>query len=244
MSLPTTASCEQGGAMSEPGVPSVAAAANPEPLPRTSQEAAETEYWAHLYGRWDPLDPAGVALFMNGFTRPWWVVGGWAIDAFTGVRRRHDDVDVSIFASDVPALREHVGDRWHLWSLADGDMRPLTYRHPEVFHPASQLWVRKHSGAPWVIDLPLTPDRDGLWTNKFVADHVGPIEEVTWLADDQVRYLNPEIVLLFKARLRRAKDEQDLARTWPLLTEEKQVWLREMIHRTDANHPWLGQSGL
>jgi hypothetical protein len=92
--------------------------------------------------------------------------------------------------------------------------------------------------------LPLTPDRDGLWTNKFVADQVGPIEEVTWLADDQIRYLNPEIVLLFKARLRRAKDERDLARTWPLLTEEKQVWLRERIRRVDAKHPWLGQFGL
>lgn len=216
---------------------------SPEPMLRTPSEAAETEYWAQLYGQWDPFDVTGVARFMDGFTRPWWVVGGWAIDAFTGVPRRHEDVDVSIFSSDVPALRAHVGDRWHLWSLAGGDMRPLTHQHPEVFHPASQLWVRQHSGAPWVIDLPLTPDRDGLWTNKFIADHVGPIDEVTWIAGDQIRYLNPEIVLLFKARLRRTKDERDLARTWPLLTEEKQAWLRQMIRRVDDIHPWLEQLG-
>ncbi len=211
----------------------------PELITPTPAEAAETEYWAHLYGRWDPMDLAGVTEFMRGFDRPWWVLGGWAIDVFTGMPRKHEDVDVSIFASDVPALRAHVGDRWHLWSLAGGDMRPLTHQHPDVFNPASQLWVRKHSGAPWVIDLPLTPDRDGLWTNKYLPDHVGPLDEVTWVADDRIRYLNPEIVLLFKARLRRTKDERDLARAWPMLARNNQRWLREMIRGLDATHPWL-----
>ena len=132
-----------------------------EPVVRTEAEAKESAYWARLYGRWEPFDVDGVAAFMDGFTRPWWVVGGWAIDAFTGVVREHDDVDVSILACDVPALRAHVGDRWHLWNLAGGDMRPLTDQHPDVFHPSSQLWVREYGDAPWVIDLPLTPDRDG-----------------------------------------------------------------------------------
>jgi hypothetical protein len=83
--------------------------------------------------------------------------------------------------------------------------------------------------------------RDGLWTNKFVPDHAGPIDEVTWLADDQIRYLNPEIVLLFKARKRRTKDERDFALAWPLLTEDKQAWLRKMISGIDDGHPWLAQ---
>ncbi|WP_133803248.1 nucleotidyltransferase domain-containing protein [Kribbella caucasensis] len=100
--------------MSEPIVPSGAAVASPEVVIWTPAEIAETEYWAQLYGRWDPMDLAGVAAFMDGFEHPWWVVGGWAIDAFTGQPREHDDLDVSIFASDVPALRAHVGDRWHL----------------------------------------------------------------------------------------------------------------------------------
>ncbi|WP_406051495.1 nucleotidyltransferase domain-containing protein [Kribbella sp. NBC_00889] len=213
----------------------------PEWLGPTVDELAEAAYWARLYGRWEAMDLAGVAGFMEGFGRPWWVVGGWAVDAFTGVGRRHDDVDVSIFASDVPALRTYVGDRWHLWCLAGEDMRPLTDRHPEVFHPASQIWVREHGDAPWVIDLPLTPDRDGLWTNKFIADHVAPLDEVTWVAGDGIRYLNPEIVLLFKARKRRPKDERDLACVWPLLSQDKQLWLRNMIRRTDNNHPWLQQ---
>ena len=225
--------------MSEPSPSPAAAALSCEPLVRTQAEIAEAEYWEYLYGPWDPLDVAGVAAFMNGFTRPWWVVGGRAIDAFTRVPREHEDVDVSVLACDVPALRAHVGDRWHVWNLANGDMRPLTDRHPDVFEPDSQLWIRAHSLAPWAIDMPLTPDRDGQWINKRIPDHVAPVDEVTWLADDGIRYLRPEIVLLFKARLQRLKDERDLACAWPSLTAEPQAWLRWAIRRTDEDHPWL-----
>lgn len=109
----------------------------------------------------------------------------------------------------------------------------------DVFEPDSQLWIRAHSRAPWTIDMPLTPDRDGQWINKRIPDHVAPVDEVTWLADDGIRYLRPEIVLLFKARLQRLKDERDLACAWPLLTAEQQAWLRWAIRRTDEDHPWL-----
>jgi hypothetical protein len=87
--------------------------------------------------------------------------------------------------------------------------------------------------------MPLTPDRDGEWINKRIPDHVAPVDEVTWLADDGIRYLLPEIVLLFKARLQRLKDERDLACAWPLLTAEQQAWLGWAIRRTDEDHPWL-----
>jgi hypothetical protein len=202
-------------------------------------EAVEREYWARLYGRWEALDPAGVAAVLEGFGRPWWVVGGWAIDAFTGVPREHQDVDVSILACDVPALREQVRGRWDLWNLAGGDMRPLTDQHPDVFHPASQIWVREHGDAPWLIDLPLTPDRDGLWTNKFLPEHTAEIDEVTWVADNRIRYLNPEIVLFFKARKQRTKDTHDLTQTWPTLTTPQQTWLHKTLHKTNPHHPWL-----
>ena len=142
--------------------------------------------------------------FFAGFQRPWWVVGGWAIEAFTGAPREHEDVDVSILACDVPALRAHVGDTWHLWNIADGALRPLIDHWPDVTSREPDLGAsRRH--LPWIFDMPLTPDRDGLWTNKRLPDHVAPLEEVTWVADDGIRYLNPEIVLMYKARLRSAQ---------------------------------------
>ena len=39
-------------------------------------------------------------------------------------------------------LREHVGDRWHLWSNHGGTLRPLDDRFPEPISVESQIWVR------------------------------------------------------------------------------------------------------
>lgn len=210
-----------------------------EPLEWTAEERVEEAEFFRLYGPWSPLDPAGVAGFMAGFPRPWWIVGGWAIEAFTRAPREHEDVDLSILACDVPALREHVGDRWHLWSNDGGTLRPITDRFPEVLDVESQIWIREHASAPWIIDLPLTPDRDGLWTNKRWPEHVAPVEEVTWVAADGIRYLNPEIVLHYKARSRRPKDDRDLDRGWPLLDDRQRSWLRDAVAATEPGHGWL-----
>jgi len=176
---------------------------------------------------------------MAGFDRPWWIVGGWTIEAFTRIPREHEDIDVSIRSQDVAALRAHVGEDWHLWNAWLGALRPLDDRYPDVFHPESQLWMRRDAGSPWVMDVPLTLDRDGLWVNKRDHDDVRPLEEVTWVAGDGIRYLNPEITLLFKAKLDRAKDRRDRDVTWPLLAHDQRAWLRDATRRMDADHPWL-----
>jgi len=210
-----------------------------EPLVRTPEEESEDAEFFRRYGDWAPLDPAGLAAFMDGFPRPWWIVGGWAIEAFTGAAREHEDVDLSILACDVPALREHVGDRWHLWSNHGGTLRPLDDRFPEPISTESQIWVRASARDPWVIDLPITPDRGGLWTNKRLPRHVAPLEEVTWVAGDGIRYLAPEVALLYKAALHRPKDDRDLERTLPLLAATARAWLAEAVAELYPLHPWL-----
>ncbi len=181
---------------------------------------------------------------MAGFSRPWWIVGGWSIEALTGVSREHEDIDLSLLACDVPALREHVGDRWNLWSNFGGTLRPFNDHHPEVLDVRSQVWVRRSAVDPWIIDLPITPDRDGLWTSKRDPDHVAPVEEVTWVHEDGLRYLRPEITLLYKALLDRPKDLRDLRVTWPLLGEVERAWLRGAVTRLYPEHAWLERLSL
>ena len=95
-----------------------------EPLDFTPEERAEDAASTALYGPWESFDVDGARAFFDGFDRPWWLVGGWAIEAFTGAEREHEDIDVSMLACDVPALREFVGDRWHLWTNVGGTLRP------------------------------------------------------------------------------------------------------------------------
>jgi hypothetical protein len=210
-----------------------------EPLHRTPEEVAEDARFFRWYGAWDPLDPDGVVELMAGFGRPWWIVGGWSIEAFTGRPREHEDVDVSILGCDLTAFREHVGDEWNLWSNHGGTLRPFDDRFPEVLDVGSQVWIRRSAAEPWVIDMVPTPDRDGLWTNKRDPDHVAPLDEVTWVADSGVRYQRPEVTLLYKALPARPKDDRDLAVTWPLLDRSARDWLREAVGRLYPGHAWL-----
>lgn len=64
-----------------------------------------------VFGAWAVVAPTDVADMIRGFERPWWVVGGWALDAFTGLRRDHGDVDISMFRRDVKALRPALEGR-------------------------------------------------------------------------------------------------------------------------------------
>ena len=66
------------------------------------------EAFRRWYGGWDPLTPATTGELMAGFDRPWWVVGGWTIEAFTGVPREHEDM-LDARGRVVDRL-EHVGD--------------------------------------------------------------------------------------------------------------------------------------
>ena len=92
-----------------------------------------------------------------------------------------------------------------------------------------------------MLDILLNPDRDGQWVNRRLPRHVAPVAEVTWLAADGVRYLRPEIALLFKAKLHRAKDDRDLRVTWPLLSEPARGWLLDALAEVHPAHPWLDE---
>lgn len=210
-----------------------------EPLVRTPEEQAEEDAFLSLYGPWAPLTPTEVAELLTGFDRPWWVVGGWAIDAASGVAREHEDVDVSLLASDVPELYRRLGDRWHLWNNRGGTLTPLSEAHPEPYERESQIWLRADAFSPWVADIILIDDRDGLWVSRRDPEHVAPVEDVTWVHSDGVRYQRPEIVLLHKALKARPKDERDLRTTWPALDHEARQWLVDALGRLYPEHPWL-----
>lgn len=212
------------------------------PLERTPEEEQEEREFLDLYGAWESLTPAGFAAEMVGFDRPWWVIGGWAVEAATGLRREHEDLDVSLLVCDVPAFVSFMAGRWHVWNNVGGVLHPLGGRDgrwPTVDEPASQLWLRRHAAAPWVVDIPLTPDHDGRWAHKLRPHETAEVAEVTWRADDGLRYLRPEYVMLHKARQSRAKDLLDLRAVLPVLAPDRRAWLRAAVADLDPAHPWL-----
>lgn len=46
---------------------------------------------------------------MEGFSRPWFVAGGWAIDLFLDrVTREHSDIEIAVLREDQLALQRHL----------------------------------------------------------------------------------------------------------------------------------------
>ena len=198
----------------------------------------EDREFYHWYGPWQPLTPAGVAELMAGLDVPWWIIGGWAIDAFTGRPRDHEDIDVAFARGDLPAVLDHLLRDVCVWSNADGTLRPLK-RPEDLLDGCRQLWVRRDGASPWLADLAVTAMDGDVWVSPRDDRVRVPFADATFVGTDGIRYLRPEIVLSFKARLQRPKDERDLDAVLPLLDSGARAWLRETVELLHPGHPWL-----
>lgn len=217
-------------------VPGMTNLGPPAPQPAAARPLPP-EQFDRWYGGWDPLDPTTIDDFMAGFDRPWWIIGGWSLEAFTALGRDHEDMDVSILASDAGAFREFLGDRWTPWNVDDGWFRPFDDRFTDV-RPDSQVWVRRDATSRWVLDVPFTPDTGGRWTNKRHPAHTEDLEDVTWVAGDGLRYARPEVTMMFKAAQTRAKDRHDAEVVLPRLDGPARAWLAATVAQWDPDHPW------
>lgn len=189
------------------------------------------------YGPWAMVKPDDVAPLFDGLDVPWWVNGGWAIEAFAAVRREHGDIDLGVFRRDAEAVIGHFSARFHVWAVGDGALKPVRTA-AELPSWASGLWIREHSTAPWLLDFQLTEDRHGEWVCGRDPSLVLPLSEATWEGRG-IRYLRPELVLLFKAKHNAARDEADLVATLPWLDAAGRHRCADLIGRVHPDHPWL-----
>jgi hypothetical protein len=202
------------------------------------QMTDEDRDFRRWYGRWDPLRPSGVADLLDGLPIPWWIVGGWAVDAFTHRPRAHDDIDVGVFDADLPALVRHVSAGFCLWANTNGTLRPLR-RAEDLPADCRQLWLRRDGDSPWLADLALTPHAGTTWIFKRDERLCLPLEEATFTATDGIRYLRPELVLAFRARVHERSADRDFETILPLLDAGRRAWLREMLERVQPGDPWI-----
>jgi hypothetical protein len=197
-------------------------------------EDAEFYRW---YGPWALPGPAEVAALLAGMSARWWIFGGWSIDAFTGQTREHEDIDIGLLRGDLPTLLDHLLPTHCVWSNSGGTLRPL--RAPdELLDGCRQLWVRKDGASPWLFDVGLNPHDGDTWI--CVRDDAIrlPMSDVVY-EQGGIAYQRPEITLLLKARLDRAKDRADLDATVPLLAPDRVAWLRTTLERVHPRHVWL-----
>lgn len=203
-------------------------------------QPAANAWWIEHHG-FTPLQ--AVATELAGFDRPWYISSGWALDLYLGrVTRVHHDVDVVVARHDQLALQEYMMARgWQFVTPLQGKLEPWP-RHMRIELPRHQVHAHR-AGA--FIDFLLTDLADGSWRYRRQPVIIRHSERMSLTTAEGIRYLAPELVLLYKSRntsgQERNKDQDDFVNVYPNLEAERRAWLRWALVATEPQHGWLGQ---
>ena len=188
---------------------------------------------------WDPWTPAEIAHRLRDVNAQWYVLAGWALDLFLGRRTRdHEDSEIGVPRHQFPEVHAALADL-ELVVVGDGRAWPLCDDSLVAYR---QTWVRE-PGGPWRLDV-IRERWDGdRWI--FRRDPRIGIRGTQAIGRTPagIPYLRPEIVLLFKAKSVRPKDQLDFETVLPELAPEARSWLRDALELVHPSHPWLADLG-
>lgn len=189
---------------------------------------------------WDAWHPAEAARRLAGVTAPWCVAGGWAVDLWHGrTTRDHEDLEIAVpsagfgeIRAALPELEFEVVGSGRRWPL-DGP----------AFDVMDQTWGREPGSGVYRIDVFRDRHDGDTWICKRDETIRLPYDRMIRRTADGVPYQSPEIVLLFKAKHARAKDEDDLVGLLPTLDREQLAWLADALRRAHPGHAWIDRVG-
>lgn len=190
--------------------------------------------------RWEPLTVEQVSELLRGIEVPWWIAGGWALDLFMGRQTRaHNDIEIAVYRDDLDALRRHLTG----WEIFIAENASFTLLHPgEPLRAEShELWCRERGNDNWQLEILIEERRGDRWVyrrNEGIGLHWMDIGRVT---ADGVRYIRPEIQLLYKSKQARPQDESDLITVLPRLDPAQRGFLAAGLSLVAPDHRWLAR---
>jgi Aminoglycoside-2''-adenylyltransferase len=189
---------------------------------------------------WDAWTPAEAARRLDGIDVPWRVSAGWAIDLFLGVERReHDDLELAVPASRFGEVADALCEL-DFHAVTAGIAEPVaTDAGAALMETVHQTWGLDRADDVWRVDVFREPSDGDVWIARRDETIRLPYSEVIERTPDGIPYERPEIVLLFKAKHARVKDEADLAAVLPRLGANRRRLLAEWIERVHPGHFWL-----
>ncbi|MFX0117324.1 MAG: nucleotidyltransferase domain-containing protein [Candidatus Hodarchaeota archaeon] len=179
---------------------------------------------------------------LKEFGRLWFVAGGWAIDLHLNhITRPHEDVEIVILRQDQLALQEFLGD-WDFEKVippAERELREPWQKGEWLEKPVHEIHAIRSKGEVRSLEILLNEVQGDTWL--FRRDHriTLPLAKIGLLSQLGIPYLCPEIVLLYKAKYRKRKDDLDFENTISHLDNEGRRWLRSAIEIHSPFHIWL-----
>ena len=193
---------------------------------------------------WEAWRPEQVARLLARVEAPWYVAAGWAIDLFVGRQRReHEDLEIAVPRSRVgEVLGALAGFEVFVVGVpGPGLVTPVAHVSRDALETTHQTWVRDPATALWRLDVFREPSDGDTWICRRDERIRLPYDEVIEHTADGIPYGRPEIVLLFKARQARPKDDGDLAAVLPHLAPERRRWLADALELVHPGHRWIAE---
>lgn len=191
-----------------------------------------------LHARWSSCwTPSEVAQQLAGIGTPWYVAAGWALDLFRGRQTRaHGDIEIAIPAASFPEVSHHFPG--YVFDAA-GSGRIWEDATPEVLAAVQQTWLRDPATGNYLLDVFREPHDGDTWICRRDERIRLPYSDIIQHTQDGIPYLAPELVLLFKAKHARRKDQSDFDATLPHMSPAQRETLAELLNRVHPGHPWI-----
>ena len=187
--------------------------------------------------KWDAWRPEEAARRLAAVEAPWYVAAGWAIDLFLDEERReHEDLEIAVPHArfgEVAAALEGL----EVFAIVDG--RAMPFRPEMTIDESHQTWVREPETGLWRLDVFREPSDGETWICRRDDRIRLPYREVIEHTADGIPFGRPEIVLLYKAKHARPKDEADFAAALPRLDRDRRRWLADALELVHPGHRWL-----
>jgi len=187
---------------------------------------------------WEPWSPEHLFARLAGSDGDWYVVGGWALDLWHGEPTRpHEDLEFAVLACQSGHYRRHLSEL-EFFAANDGTLAhlPLAQHLPE---DVWQQWGADMTAGRWRIDMMVDRGAPDLWIYKLDPSLSMPRVEAIRSTACGIRYLAPHLVLLFKAKHAREKDEQDFRNALPRLGASERSLLCRWLELFHPGHSWV-----
>ncbi|MGW4883849.1 nucleotidyltransferase domain-containing protein [Streptomyces murinus] len=193
-----------------------------------------------LEARWaDAWRPEQIAERLNGVSAPWCVAAGWALDLFRGEQTRdHGDLELAVPAAAFAEIRDRFPEyafdavgSGKVWADAGADELAGTH----------QTWLRDPASGQFLLDVFREPHDGGTWICRRDQSLRLPYDAIIERTADGIPYLIPELVLLFKAKATRPKDQADFEGILPLLSQARRDVLSAWLTRVHPGHDWSAE---
>ncbi|KJL21401.1 hypothetical protein RN51_02421 [Microbacterium oxydans] len=187
---------------------------------------------------WQPTDVGGVIALLGDSPVRWWVSGGVALDRWLGREiRTRPNTDVSVIASDLPALVDGLPAGFTVWAPAEAEGYVVPFDEAPGDSDRQPVLVRDESREMWVLQVNVEDGTRDAWVYKRDPRLTLPWERAV-VDLDGVPIGAPQLQLVWKALRPRPEDDLDKDAVLAVLDDDARGWYERAILSIHPHSTW------